>query len=770
MSPRESSDPRNERTRPDMQSISSPGLEDPRVIEALDEYVAALEAGQKPNRRAFLARHADVAEALAECLEGIEALHAASSTGNASSSSSAGTRTTETWQPGTPLGDFRIIREIGRGGMGVVYEAEQLSLGRRIALKILPFALTVDPRQLQRFKNEARAAAQLHHQHIVPIYSVGCERSVHFYAMQYVEGRSLAEVIQELRRLARKGVPPDEVFPAAESTGPYVAHPDADRADTAVQPASALATIYSTDSAGFYRSVAQLAVQAAEALEHAHAYGVVHRDIKPGNLLLDVQSNLWVTDFGLAQFQSEAGLTMTGDLLGTLRYMSPEQALAKRGLIDHRTDLYSLGATLYELLTLRPAYDGRDREELLRQIAFEEPRPLRRINPAVPADLETIVLKAMAKEVDERYASARAMADDLRRYLDHKPILARRPSLRERAAKWSRRHRGVVMTGVLVLLLAAVGLGVSTALIAREKWNTEEALKREQQKADEVERQRAWADKSFRQAKDAVDFLMEVSEEELADRPELGKLRRRLLETALLYYKSFVEERRDDPPSQEEFAKAQTRVNAILGELAAGEGFGRVIYLNFLLEQPSVREELHLSEERSRQLRPGRFWGALPHIRDLRGKSPDTRKQDLETLTRDAETALKGVLTEKQWTRLKQIAWQQGGLDALSDPDVARVVNLSVQQKAQVQSFQKERRKRPHGMFCADGPPGEGHKEPPEDPRKQDQERLLSVLNEEQKVKWKDLMGEPFTGDIPPPFGGPPGGRRDFRHHGSPPG
>jgi hypothetical protein len=183
---------------------------------------------------------------------------------------------------------------------------------------------------------------------------------------------------------------------------------------------------------------------------------VIHRDVKPGNLLVDGRGNLWVTDFGLARLQSDAGVTMTGDLVGTLRYMSPEQALAQRVLIDHRTDVYSLGATLYELLTLQPAFTGTDRQELLRQIAFEEPRPPRRLNKAIPAELETIVLKALEKNPADRYSTTQELADDLRRFLDDKPIRARKPSLRQMAARWARRHRAVVWAAAAVLLLTAV--------------------------------------------------------------------------------------------------------------------------------------------------------------------------------------------------------------------------------------------------------------------------------------------------------------------------
>jgi serine/threonine protein kinase len=232
------------------------------------------------------------------------------------------------------LGDFKILRELGRGGMGVVYEAEQVSLNRRVALKVLPLAATMDPRQLERFRHEARAAGLLHHPHIVPVYGVGCERGVHYYAMQLIEGCSLAAVIE-----GRRGSEP--------ASGPEPAA--AGRAQT--RPLAGPGTVPSRRAQQPFRRVAELVSQVADALEYAHAMGVVHRDVKPANLLLDAGGNVWVTDFGLARLGESSGLTISGDLLGTLRYMSPEQALARHALVDHRTDVYSLGATLYELLT-----------------------------------------------------------------------------------------------------------------------------------------------------------------------------------------------------------------------------------------------------------------------------------------------------------------------------------------------------------------------------------------------------------------------------------
>jgi serine/threonine protein kinase len=454
------------------------------VIAALEEYQGAVQAGQAPDREAFLARHPDIATVLADCLDGLEWMRGAAL---AAAPAGAGVG------PGTLLGDYHLLREIGRGGMGVVYEAEQLSLSRRVALKVLPFAAALDSKQLQRFQNEARAAARLHHSNIVPVYAVGCERGVHYYGMQFIEGQTVAGLITELRKLAGREPLSESITPALlsetagrklsengaaapadsadpERTGPYGSEAAHTRAgDAAPGPAKPCWVEHSIQSSAFFRNVAHLGIQAAEALEHAHRLGVIHRDIKPGNLLLEASTpapsgkgggieglRLWIADFGLALCQRQAGLSMTGDLVGTLRYMSPEQALAQRGVIDHRTDVYSLGATLYELLTLEPAFTGTDRQELLRQIAFEEPRRPRRLNKAIPAELETIVLKAMERNPAERYATAQEFADDLGRFLGGEPIRAKPPGLVQRARKWERRHRPVV--AVASLLLIALGL------------------------------------------------------------------------------------------------------------------------------------------------------------------------------------------------------------------------------------------------------------------------------------------------------------------------
>jgi tetratricopeptide (TPR) repeat protein len=203
---------------------------------------------------------------------------------------------------------------------------------------------------------------------------------------------------------------------------------------------------------------------------------VVHRDVKPANLLLDGRGHLWVTDFGLAHCQSQAGLTLSGDLVGTLRYMSPEQALARPLALDHRTDIYSLGATLYELLTLEPVFPGTDRQELLRQIAFDEPVPPRRRNRAVPAELAVIVLKALEKNPADRYATAQELADDLRRFLEDRPIRARRPTLLQKLRKWARRNRAVAWSAGAALLATLAVLAGSAGWVVRDRTAWEAVL------------------------------------------------------------------------------------------------------------------------------------------------------------------------------------------------------------------------------------------------------------------------------------------------------
>jgi serine/threonine protein kinase/WD40 repeat protein len=333
-------------------------------------------------------------------------------------------------QPSERLGEYRVIREIGRGGMGVVYEAEQESLGRRVALKVLLFHSFADSSRLERFHREARAAAGLRHQNIVPVHAIGEHQGLHYFAMEFIRGRNLQEILKEMRQA-----------------------PDGQALAGALAPAGG--------NGSRFHAGARAALQVAEALAYAHAQGVLHRDIKPSNLLLDSGGTVWLTDFGLAKSDEAEALTHQGDWIGTLRYMPAERF---KGWSDPRSDVYSLGVTLYEILTLEPAFPEEDRARLIQQVtSVSVPRP-RKASPGIPRDLETIVLKATEKEPGHRYQSAEAMAADLRCFLSDRPISARRSTTLERSWRWCRRNRALaslICSVALLLLVIAIGSSVT---------------------------------------------------------------------------------------------------------------------------------------------------------------------------------------------------------------------------------------------------------------------------------------------------------------------
>jgi serine/threonine protein kinase len=734
--------------------------EDPRLLQAVQEYMDELEVGRRPSRQDFMRRYPDLAQALARCLDGLDLVHQAAAREKASSPGGValGARPAESLTA-TPIGDFQIVREIGRGGMGIVYEAVQLSLGRRVALKVLPFAATFDPKHLQRFRNEAHAAAQLHHTNIVPVYTVGAERGVHFYAMQLIEGQSLAVLVQQLRQQAGRPPTADRESwtarpqpPAKTSTTASPAPPDqAGAADTVAQLAPALSTQRSASHREFFRSAARLMVQAAEALEHAHQLGIIHRDVKPANLLVDVHARLWITDFGLAQLHADAGLTQTGDVLGTLRYMSPEQAAGKRTVLDHRTDVYALGATLYELVTLEPIFPGQNRQELLHQVIHDEPRAPRAVAKAVPVELETIILKAVSKSPSDRYGSARELADDLQRFLEDKPIRARRPSLVERARKWSRRHPSFVAGGVLLLLVCIAGLLVNNRMIADEQANTAAALEREQQRAEEAE-------KRFRQARETVDVLVDVCEEELADLPHLERVRQRLLEMAVGYYRDFMEQRQGDAGAQAELAAGETRVRRLLDELAILRGDRQLV----CVADPAVQKDLGLKDEQRTQVgaMTKRWWEQQKaHFRRGWELTAKARYKNLVELARAHEKELHGILDAPQRKRLRQIALQLQGPQAFQQPEIVAALMLTTDQQQRIRRIEEK-------MFTqvCHGPTAKGEgpdrRKHPGEVGRETVQQIVALLTAPQVQRWQDLTGAPFRAERPfgpPRFLGPHG-------------
>jgi serine/threonine protein kinase len=530
-----------------------------RFNDVLAEYLDALETGQPDDRAALLERHPDLADDLraffarAEQVQGLAApLRATAAVGSSSADAAAGSA--QRSFPRLPAELFRIVREVGRGGMGVVYEAVDLSLGRRVALKVLRGEDQADPRALERFRREARIVARLHHTNIVPIFQVGAFEGMHYFTMEFIEGRGLDRILHDLRQ------PPATANALADRTRPLTPPP------TSAAPASGASGAKVQDSTAVpmsdgngtlshdrYRFVARLGVDVAEALAHAHEHGVLHRDIKPSNLLLDQQGAVWVTDFGLAKEGPDA-LTAPGEVVGTLRYLAPERF---SGQIDERSEVYSLGATLYELLTLRPVHDESDRARLMARVLHEEPVRPRQLDRRMPRDLETIVLTALAKDPARRYPTARALADDLRRFLADAPIQARRAGVLERGWRWCRRNPGIASTSALATLALLIGLGV-----ALWQWQrAEESARRAQAHASQ-------ANKDFELAFHAIDQMLErVGGDRLMFVPHMDQTRRALLQDAIRFYQDLLRGKEDHPEVRLATARAYCRLGQIHGWL-----------------------------------------------------------------------------------------------------------------------------------------------------------------------------------------------------------
>lgn len=494
------------------------------------------------------------------------------------------------------LGDYRIIREIGRGGMGVVYEAEQQSLGRRVAVKVFPRQTLSDSRQLKRFRREARTSASLHHTNIVPVFGVGQQDGLHYYVMQRIEGISLDELINES---------PDSSIGAKALDGPKAQLDETDQdsfasagtssgeisgidrvseflssrlatseGDERIPPRSIanLVDHRTSQSRSHWNAVANVGIQVAEALAYAHAQGVLHRDIKPSNLLLDPQGKVWVTDFGLATLVDAEKLSNPGDIGGTLRFMAPEHI---RGEQDARSDIYSLGLTLYELLTLRPAFEDQSRAQLVQKILAGRPPAPRTHRPEIPRDLEAVILKAIEREPGQRYDHASAMAADLLRFVEGRPVHARRINSIARTWRWTRRNPAVASLSAALLLVAFVSFVLVSA-----KWREAVAENRR-------------AEDNLSLALESMDQMLErfasswmahpeatVSETGDAATPDfevqmaVSNYSASVLQETLKFYDQFAKQNATNPQLRRDTAKVHRRVADIyqrLGQYAEAE-------------------------------------------------------------------------------------------------------------------------------------------------------------------------------------------------------
>ncbi|MEZ6037760.1 MAG: serine/threonine-protein kinase [Planctomycetota bacterium] len=553
-----------------------------------EQFLRQYRAGEPVTTDSFADRHPEHAEALRELLPALVALEQMKRDRESSGSGAQRVALPKLER----LGDFRIVSELGRGGMGVVFEAVQESLDRRVALKVLPQAALLSGNQLERFQREAQTAARLHHTNIVPVYGSGESDGYHWYAMQFINGQSL-----DRWREQQAQRPP-------EGAGAWTARA---------------------------RFVARVGAAAAAALHCAHGMGTLHRDIKPGNFLLDQDDHLWVTDFGLAKSLEQVGLTHSGDLVGTLQYMAPEQFA---GHYDVRSEVYALGVTLYELLTLKPAFRGKNRSELMERVRDQRLELSLHALDGVPRDLAVVVEKAMAREPKDRYRDAEALHDDLEAFLEDRPIQARRLSAVAAGWRWCRRNRGLA-AAIGAAVLAVIGAAV-TGWVAYV--TTGDALLREQQASQTAkqeseravrESQRAEANLKLtlagfgevfdrlvgRDPTVAVEEDPDTGEQTLVAPTPLSKRDVELMQVMVTVYDQFAAENAENESLRYETARAYRRVGAIhtrLGKASnvevavaafekARAGFEGITGRDVQRDLAGVQIELGLAYERLRR-------------------------------------------------------------------------------------------------------------------------------------------------------------------------
>lgn len=620
-----------------------PGLtaaQQERLTMILEEIMLRLEHGESAHASAFVRQDPELSEHITRYVGSLKFLQ------NAAGGFDRPQATPDMPREHSQLGDYLLIRTIGRGGMGVVYEAEQQSLKRRVALKVIQSDITRSPQQLQRFQREAESAANLHHTNIVPVFGIGQEDGVHYYAMQFIDGLPLTDVITQLRA-DRQPVPKPiagdstfagnindshAVFPAEGSQHSLPSHearavtlitaaqaegvqsaesklsnelneqqrktPTAAPQVTAHPTAFVEPLLGQPNSPSYFSNVARLGVQVAEALSYAHEHGILHRDIKPSNLMLDRSGTVWIADFGLVKTADDDGLTKTGDVLGTVRYMAPEQL---EGQADVTSDLYSFGLTLFEMLTLRPAFEGDQHATLHQRLKQRDVPRLRSVNPAIPRDLETIVLKATARDREARYPTAAALADDLQRFVDDRPIRARRVFLWERAWRWSRHNPALATAmGTVAVLLVVIATGSHLARL-----DLAEALGKAETAQQRAETNLDLAVAAFDSILNNV-TLRGVPQSLAVDVPSteaaavlstLSDADAQLLDQMLDFYRRFATKNSDNVHLAEKIAEAHRRAGAIqlrLGRLAeAQEAFeSSLALLKGLIADHPLRTDL----------------------------------------------------------------------------------------------------------------------------------------------------------------------------------
>jgi serine/threonine protein kinase len=677
------------------------------VDKLAEEFADRIRAGESPQIEEYCRTHPEHADMIRSVFPSIQMVEKASQREEQHRRSGGSSSVSVRPMP-QALGDFQLIREIGRGGMGVVYEAEQKSLKRHVALKVISSLIAGSKKQLMRFRREAESAASLHHSNIVPIYGSGEDHGLPFYAMQLIDGVTLAAVINRLRVTPRDAQVTEDRMAAIESreTPESAAQSGARRFGVVDAVLQLLGTATQSDavpwnqsqlsadlsetrdspdpwsatrrrsqtpiiemspetasngssdevlcpaedvhlSPAWFRNVARLMANVANAVDYAHRQGILHRDLKPANLILDRDGTIWVADFGLARQENPDDVTQTGEIVGTLRYMAPEQL---QGRSDVRTDIYALGLTLYELLVLKPAWSAP-------QLLSGQSRPpiprLRSLRPEIPRDLETITLKACLAEPERRYQSAREFEADLRRFLEDRPILARRVTPIERLWRWSKRNPLIASLStatLLLLVVIAIILGISnrriqSALEARnlQYQRAEQNLAERTQALASAERERVRAETNLELAISAFEevfnnisargrsesLLEELSDDELLPAADavLSSADVTLLETLLEFFDRLAAENSKDLSI--ESAAARRRVGDIqqqLGRLEnAQQSYQRALdaYKAIVVRRPDDVSLILAEAEILHQMmvtaaKQGEVQTALRMFRDLR--------------------------------------------------------------------------------------------------------------------------------------------------------
>ena len=491
--------------------MSSQPLDQQKLDKIAEQFSREMRQGNRPSVDAYVARYPDASGQLHQLLTSIAMIE-----GLKQASDDSGSTVAQHHLSIDQLDGYRIVREIGRGGMGIVFEAIDQSLNRQVAIKVLPNTLLSEARHLDRFRREAKAAARLRHPNIVSVFGVGQADQHHYYVMDCIEGVNLRQWLEKVTGLSADLVPTRD---AAIGDSENIVSLHSSKETSAVgQPPTSIHENHptETDTAAYFRWVAGIGVMLSDALQYAHSQGTLHRDIKPANLLLDHDGNVSITDFGLAKVAEQQPVTRTGDIVGTPQYMPPESF---DGQYDAKSEIYALGLTLFELLALRPAISGKNHGELIRNASQGVAIAPRQFNANVPRDLETIVLKSLSVDPASRYTSAAKLCEDLRCFLGDLPISARRSSPIQRARRWARREPAAasltLATFASLLALAIVATSAyfhtKSALSKTERSGreTKAALEQRGVALDSAETQRARAEANLSVAIEAFDQIRE---------------------------------------------------------------------------------------------------------------------------------------------------------------------------------------------------------------------------------------------------------------------